>query len=117
MRYRDLLQRQLNSVLVKGYNMEKQERTIRDVAVAALIHENKILIAQRPRGESSRWTQEFPGDAADQGEPHESCLQKELRKELDLDITREPFMGEYLSLFSWPCASPCLSCLLAKSDD
>jgi len=76
--------------------MEKQEKKIKNVAAAVLIHEGKILIAQRPGRDllAGRW--EFPGGTVEQGETLENCLKREFREEFDLDIMTGPFMGAHL---------------------
>jgi len=80
----------------KEHDMEKHEKMIKDVAAAVLVHEGKILIAQRPREDflAGRW--EFPGGAVEWGETPENCLKREFREELDIDTTIGDFMGTHL---------------------
>ncbi len=54
---------------------------------AALIKDNqKILIAQRGRTKLFGWKWEFPGGKVRTGESPESCLRREIREELNLEI-------------------------------
>ena len=92
--------------------MERQDGVSKNVAAAVLVHQDKILIAQRPKDDflAGRW--EFPGGTLEQGETPEICLQREFREELDIEITIGPFMGEYL--YHYPHGSVHLHVYLAS---
>ena len=57
-----------------------------DVAAALIFRDSKLLIAQRPQGVHLAGLWEFPGGKREQGESFESCLQREIREELDCDV-------------------------------
>ncbi len=58
------------------------------VAAAALIDaDGRVLIAKRPQGKSMAGLWEFPGGKVDPGELPETALVRELKEELNLDIT------------------------------
>ena len=59
-----------------------------DVVAAVIQKDNKYLIAQRNRNKHSAFHWEFPGGKVDQGETFEIALQREIKEELDLDISR-----------------------------
>ena len=56
------------------------------VTCAIILHENKVLCAQR--GESMplplKW--EFPGGKLEQGEEAETCLKREIQEELSIEV-------------------------------
>ncbi|MBO6949988.1 MAG: (deoxy)nucleoside triphosphate pyrophosphohydrolase [Rhodospirillales bacterium] len=58
------------------------------VAAAALIDaDGRVLIAKRPEGKAMAGLWEFPGGKVHDGELPETALVRELKEELDLDIT------------------------------
>ncbi len=57
------------------------------VAVALVDTDNRVLIAQRPDGKSMAGLWEFPGGKVNSGELPESALVRELKEELNIDIT------------------------------
>ena len=63
-------------------------RTILVVA-AALIRENKVLLAQRPEGKVMAGLWEFPGGKLEPGELPEAALLRELREDLGIEA-RDP---------------------------
>lgn len=57
-----------------------------EVSAAIIIKDNKVFITQRGYGEfKDMW--EFPGGKLEYGESGESCLIREIKEELDADIT------------------------------
>ncbi len=65
---------------------------------AGVIQRNGLfLIARRAPGKSLEGYWEFPGGKVEAGETHEACLARELKEELDLDITVEEYIGESVS--------------------
>nr|WP_276576443.1 8-oxo-dGTP diphosphatase MutT [Caldicoprobacter algeriensis] len=68
--------------------------TVKDVAAAIIIKNNKILIAQRAEGQKLAGKWEFPGGKIEDGETPEECLKREIKEELDIDIEVDGFFGE-----------------------
>jgi len=82
---------------------------------AAVIHRGgEVLIAQRPNDGLLGGLWEFPGGKAMPGEDLASCLQREIREELDVDIHIGKGMGVYrhaythfrVTLYAFTCSLP-----------
>lgn len=56
-------------------------------AVALVDDENRVLISQRPAGKSMAGLWEFPGGKVEAAETPEAALIRELKEELDIDVT------------------------------
>jgi 8-oxo-dGTP diphosphatase len=66
------------------------------IEVAAAIIENEqgqILIARRKKGKSQEGMWEFPGGKIEKDESVESCLQRELREEMNIEIIPYQLFG------------------------
>ncbi len=61
--------------------------TILVVAVALVDDDNRVMIAQRPKGKSMAGLWEFPGGKVEAGETPENALIRELKEELSIDVT------------------------------
>jgi len=57
------------------------------VAVALVDPEGRVLMAQRPEGKPMAGLWEFPGGKMNPGETPEAALIRELKEELDIDVT------------------------------
>src|SRR6516164_10298207 len=57
------------------------------VAVALVDGDGRVLLAQRPKGKSMAGLWEFPGGKVHEGETPEAALIRELKEELDIDVT------------------------------
>lgn len=65
-------------------------RSIVLVVAAALVDaEGRVLIAQRPEGKMLGGLWEFPGGKVEPGESPETALIRELKEELDIDVTQD----------------------------
>ena len=58
------------------------------VAAAALVdNDGRVLVQQRPKGKNMAGLWEFPGGKVEPGERLEQSLIRELKEELDIDVT------------------------------
>jgi len=57
------------------------------VAVALIDVDGRVLLAQRPPGKAMAGLWEFPGGKVQTGETPEQALIRELKEELDIDVT------------------------------
>jgi 8-oxo-dGTP diphosphatase len=57
------------------------------VAVALIDVDGRVLLAERPEGKSMAGLREFPGGKVHDGETPEAALIRELKEELDIDVT------------------------------
>ena len=64
------------------------------VVAGVVIKENKCLIARRSPGRNLAGLWEFPGGKLEAGETPQECLRRELREELEIDITVGSFVAE-----------------------
>lgn len=59
------------------------------VVAAAIVNEkNEVLLAQRPEGKRLAGKWEFPGGKVEEGESPEAALARELKEELDIEVTQ-----------------------------
>ncbi len=61
--------------------------TLLVVAAALVDVDNRVLIAKRPEGKAMAGLWEFPGGKVGQGELPEAAIIRELKEELDIDVT------------------------------
>jgi len=61
--------------------------TILDVGAALTVRDGKYLIAQRKEGDSFGGCWELPGGKKEPGETLQTCVARELKEELDIDVT------------------------------
>jgi 8-oxo-dGTP diphosphatase len=57
------------------------------IAIAVVEHEGRFLIGQRPEGVPLAGLWEFPGGKIEPGETPEAALIRELKEELDIDVS------------------------------
>ena len=70
----------------------KNIRKIRVVA-AAIVVEDRLLIAQRAENMSSALLWEVPGGKVEAGESDQEALIRELKEELDIEVEVDHFVG------------------------
>ena len=58
------------------------------VAVALVDADGRVLLAQRPAGKAMAGLWEFPGGKIHPGESPEAALIRELKEEIDIDVTQ-----------------------------
>lgn len=58
-----------------------------NVVAAIIKKDEKILCVQRPKGGEASYKWEFPGGKIEKGESHKEALIREIREELDCDIS------------------------------
>lgn len=72
----------------------KETPSITDVAAAVIRREGRILICQRPANKGNPLLWEFPGGKREPGESLESCLARECREELGVEIAVGRLLAE-----------------------
>lgn len=58
-----------------------------EISMAVVVHDDKILIAQRKKGKFPELMWEFPGGKLEQSETLEECVVREFKEEFEKDIT------------------------------
>jgi A/G-specific adenine glycosylase len=77
----------------KAPKRTKTTKPIVDVGIACIHSEGRYLIGKRDRSRGSLW--EFPGGKRERGEDIRSCLKREVREELGIEVSvRPPFHVE-----------------------
>ena len=66
------------------------------VVAAIILRGRQVFATQRGYGEFKGWW-EFPGGKIDAGESHQQALMREIKEELDADIT----VGDLLETIEW----------------
>lgn len=64
------------------------------IGIALLNEQNEILIAKRPAHKALPLKWEFPGGKVEKDESFESCIIREIKEELNLDIVPLDYIGE-----------------------
>lgn len=72
---------------------------MKQVTAALLLKAGKILIARRPANDDLAHYWEFPGGKIEEGETPEACLIREMKEELDIEVSVGNFFME--SIFSY----------------
>jgi 8-oxo-dGTP diphosphatase len=71
------------------------------VTAAILIHDNRILIAQRGEKDKLAGKWEFPGGKIEKSETPQECLTREMKEEFGIDV----LVGEFFGESTYPCES------------
>jgi 8-oxo-dGTP diphosphatase len=71
-----------------------------EVTAAIIQNKGKLLIARRPAGDmlAGRW--EFPGGKVEVGETPEECLCREIKEELNMEITIVQYFSD--NIYNFP---------------
>lgn len=64
------------------------------VGIALLNEQNEILIAKRPAHKALPLKWEFPGGKVEENESFESCIIREIKEELNLDVIPSDYIGQ-----------------------
>lgn len=100
-----------------------QVKTV-NVVAAVIVHEGHILATQRGYGEFKGWW-EFPGGKIENGEAPEQALIREIKEELNTEITVNDYLDtiEYdyptfhLSMRTFLCSMPNMHMSLLEHSD
>ena len=71
----------------------RQAATVTRVTAAILIKDGRIIIARRRSADHQGDKWEFPGGKIEPGETPEQCLQREIKEELDIEVSVGRFLG------------------------
>ena len=71
-------------------------KPITRVTAAILERDGRILIAQRKGGDFLCGKWEFPGGKVEAGETPQTCLGRELKEELAIDVTVGEYLGSHI---------------------
>lgn len=72
------------------------------MAAAALVDiDGRVLICQRPPGKALAGLWEFPGGKLEPGETPEACLIRELKEELDIEVTGACLSASFFASHSY----------------
>lgn len=64
------------------------------IGIALINDQNQILIAKRPENKALPLKWEFPGGKVEENESFESCIIREIKEELNLDIVPVNYIGK-----------------------
>jgi len=71
------------------------------VTAAIILKEGLVLVTRRPDGKPHAGMWEFPGGKLDAGETPQECLRREIREELDLEVTVGPIFEVVFHRYAW----------------
>ena len=77
----------------------KNKQRVVAVGVACIYKDGKYLIQSRPPGKSFPGSWEFPGGKKKEGEGFRDCVKREIKEELGIEISVEPFFHEIVCNF------------------
>ena len=89
----------INTKRCKGLALQCLDRMLRppclDVGAGAIIQDGKFLAARRAQSKHAGWW-EFPGGKFEDGENASMCLIREIKEELELDVTTGEMIGKWI---------------------
>ncbi|SHJ98613.1 8-oxo-dGTP diphosphatase [Anaerobranca californiensis DSM 14826] len=81
------------NITIQQSKLDERNKEL-EVCAAIIIERDRILIAQRPLGDSLENLWEFPGGKVEKGETPEQSLKREIFEELGIEILVGDFFGE-----------------------
>ncbi|MCF7831018.1 (deoxy)nucleoside triphosphate pyrophosphohydrolase [Candidatus Gracilibacteria bacterium] len=79
----------------KNKKVNKKKRLYRlEVGVACIYKDGKYLIQSRPEGKSFVGHWEFPGGKREKNEDYPTCIKREIKEELDVEVKVGPVFFE-----------------------
>ena len=93
--------------------MTEQIKPAKQIAAGLILHNGKVLIAQRKRGKDLALYWELPGGKLEQGETLEQCLKRELIEEMALPIEVDKFFMQ--SVYDYQFGTFAINAFLAHS--
>ena len=82
--------------------MSESQDIVLGVACALVDEDGRALLAKRPEGRSMAGMWEFPGGKIDPGERPEEALIRELKEELDIDVSQSCLAPLTFASFAYP---------------
>ena len=67
---------------------------MKEIGMAVVVHDGKILIAQRKKTMRQGGLWEFPGGKMENGETPQACIQREFMEELEMPVEVGDFLME-----------------------
>lgn len=90
-----------NSATVSN-STEKPKKLLLVVAAALIDTDGKLLLARRPEGKSMAGMWEFPGGKVESGETPETALIRELKEELNIDVSQSCLSPFTFASYDYP---------------
>ena len=82
----------------RGVSKKKKFRI--EVGAACIYKDGKYLIQTRPEGKSFVGKWEFPGGKREKGESFRTCVKREIKEELDIEVSVRPHFYEIILPFN-----------------
>lgn len=70
-----------------------------EISMAVVVHNDKILIAQRKKGKFPELMWEFPGGKLEKGETLQECVEREFKEEMEKDIQVHDFFMDVVHTY------------------
>ncbi len=84
----------------KGKHVLARKKFRIEVGAACIYKDGKYLIQTRPEGKSFVGKWEFPGGKREKGETFRSCVKREIKEELDIEVSVRPHFYEIILPFN-----------------